>query len=194
MCRISSVADIRSGFQFRERVEAVLGGCVGVIQIKDFSDRKQLSVSSIERTNLDKAYSASLVRRGDVLFLSRGHRPFAVHIDLDLVNTIASGQFYILSGIHPSVRPAYLSWILNQRPMQDQFKLIAKGTHMPFVSMSEFRELSVPIPTIAVQEQIVALAALAEQEQSLLTQLAVKRAQLVQSISLAAAGHSADGR
>ncbi|MBX7134388.1 MAG: restriction endonuclease subunit S [Fimbriimonadaceae bacterium] len=188
MCRISSVADIRSGFQFRESVEAVLGGCVGVIQIKDFSDRKQLSVSSIERTNLDKAYSASLVRRGDVLFLSRGHRPFAVHIDLDLVNTIASGQFYILSGIHPSVRPAYLSWILNQRPMQDLFKQLAKGTHMPFVSMAEFRELDIPIPPLSVQEHIVALAALADEEQAILAQIAEKRAHLIQSTCLTAAG------
>ncbi len=188
--RISEIASIQTGYQFREKVEADPGGNIGVLQIKDIPDRRRLTPETIDRVTFDKPYAAYVVFRGDVLFLSRGHKQFAVAIEHDLGDTIASGYFYILRTDPAQMRPAYLAWYLNQQPMQDQYKQLAKGTHMPFVSMAEFRELEVPIPPLAIQERIVALAALADQEQSLLTQLAEKRAHLVQSISLTAAGHA----
>lgn len=187
--RIGEIANIQTGYQFREKVEADPGGNIGVLQIKDIPDRRRLTPESIDRVKFDKPYAAYLVRRGDVLFLSRGHKQFAVAIEHDLGDTIASGYFYILHIDPAQILPAYLAWYLNQQPMLDQYKQLAKGTHMPFVSMAEFRELEVPIPPLAIQDRIVALAALADQEQSLLTQLAEKRAHLVQSISLTAAGH-----
>ncbi len=188
--RIGEIANIQSGFQFREKVDTDPDGTMGVIQIKDIPDRRRLTPETIDRIVYAKLHDAYRVSPGDVLFLSRGHKQFAVAIEHDLGDTIAPGYFYILR-IDPSqIRPAYLAWYLNQQPMQDQYKQIAKGTHMPFVSMTEFRELEVPVPALSVQDHIVALAALADQEQSLLTQLAEKRAHLVQSISLTAAGHT----
>ncbi len=185
--RIGDLANIQAGYQFREKVESNSRGTIGVLQIKDIPDRRRLTPGTIDRIAFGKPYAAYLVRRGDVLFLSRGHKQFAVAIEEDLRDTIASGYFYILRIDPAHIRPAYLAWYLNQQPMQDQFKQLAKGTHMPFVSQAEFRELEVPIPLLAVQDQIVALAALADQEQSVLAELAAKRAQLVQSLSLAAA-------
>ena len=188
--RIGEIANIQTGYQFREKVEADPGGNIGVLQIKDIPDRRRLMPQTIDRVTFDKPYAAYVVFRGDVLFLSRGHKQFAVAIEHDLGDTIASGYFYILRIKASQIRPAYLAWYLNQQPMQDQYKQLAKGTHMPFVSMTEFRELEVPVPALSVQDHIVALAALADQEQSLLTQLAEMRAHLVQSISLTAAGHT----
>lgn len=188
--RIGEIANIQAGYQFREKVETDPGGTMGVIQIKDIPDRRRLNPETIDRIAFEKPHDAYRVNPGDVLFLSRGHKQFAVAIEHDLGDTIASGYFYILRIDPARIRPAYLAWYLNQQPMQDMFKQLAKGTHMPFVSMAEFRELDIPIPPLTVQEHIVALAALADEEQSLLAQLAEKRARLVQSISLTAAGIS----
>lgn len=186
--RIGEIANIQTGYQFREKVDADTGGTIGVLQIKDIPDRRRLNPESIDRIAFGKPFASYLVRRGDVLFLSRGHKQFAVAIEHDLGDTIASGYFYILR-IDPSqIRPAYLAWYLNQQPMQDQFKQLAKGTHMPFVSMAEFRELDIPIPPLSVQEHIVAIAALADEEQAILAQIAEKRAHLIQSTCLTAAG------
>lgn len=185
--RIGDLANIQAGYQFRERVEPDPSGNVGVLQIKDIPDRRRLTPETIDRIVFDKPYSTYLVTRGDVLFLSRGHKQFAVAIEHDLRDTIASGYFYILRIGPARIRPAYLAWYFNQQTMQDQFKQLAKGTHMPFVSQAEFRELEIPIPPRAVQDQIVALAALADREQAILTELAAKRAQIVQTLSLSAA-------
>lgn len=188
--RIGEIANIQSGHQFRQKVETDPEGTMGVIQIKDIPDRRRLTPETIDRIVFEKPHDAYRVCRGDVLFLSRGHNQFAVAIEHDLGDTIATGYFYIVRLRTAQIRPDFLAWYLNQPPMQDQFKQLAKGTHMPFVSMAEFRELDIPIPPLPVQEHIVALATLADEEQAILAQLAEKRAHLVQSISLTAAGHT----
>lgn len=185
--RIDQLANIQTGFQFRERVVPDPDGTMGVIQIKDIPDRRRLNPDSIDRIAFDKPHSEYRVGPGDVLFLSRGHKQFGVAIEHNLGDTIASGYFFIVRPDRSVVRPDFLSWYLNQPPMQEKFKQLAKGTHMPFVSMAEFRELEIPLPPLAVQERVVALSALSEHEQSLLTQIAEMRAQIVQSACISAA-------
>ncbi len=188
--RLSDIASIRAGYQFRGKVEPDPDGNVAVVQIKDIEDRRRLNTSSLARVAFDRPVEQYIVGRGDVLFLSRGHRQFATAIDADLRDTIAAGYFYILRTNNGSVRPDFLAWYLNQQPMQDKFKQVAKGSHMPFVSMAEFQELQIPVPSLDVQARIVALAELAEREQGLLAELASRRAELVQCLSLGAANHA----
>jgi hypothetical protein len=188
--RIGEIANIQSGHQFREKVEADPRGTMGVIQIKDIPDRRRLTPETIDRIVFDKPRDAYRVCPGDVLFLSRGHKQFAVAVEHELGDTIASGYFYIVRLHNSLIRPEFLAWYLNQPPMQDQFKQLAKGTHMPFVSMAEFRELDIPIPPLHVQEHIVEIAALADREQVILAQIAEMRANLIQHTCLIAAGAS----
>jgi len=193
--RIGEIAQLQAGYQFRGKVEPDPDGNVAILQIKDIEDRRRLNADTIDRIPFDKPYEQYLVSRGDVLFLSRGHRQFSIAIEDDLQDTIASGYFYILRLRTNRIRPAYLAWYINQPPFQAQLAPHIQGTHMPFVSQSAFQDLIVPIPPLAVQDTLVALADLAEQEQSILAQLASKRATLIQSMSLAAADNAhSDGR
>lgn len=183
--RIGEIVDIQAGYQFRGKVEPDLDGNVAILQIKDIEDRRRINPDTIDRIAFDKPYEQYLVHRGDVLFLSRGHRQFAVAVENELTDTIASGYFYILRLRSDRLGPNYLAWYINQPPFQSQLAPHTQGTHMPFVSQSAFQDLVVPIPPLAVQEKVVALADLAEQEQSIFAQLAAKRAALIQSMMLA---------
>lgn len=185
--RIGEIANIQAGYQFRDKVEPDPDGNVAILQIKDIEDRRRLNPDTIDRIPFDKPYEQYLITKGDVIFLSRGHRQFAIAIDDDLTDTIASGYFYILHLRTDRIRPAYLAWYINQPPFQSQLAPHTQGTHMPFVSQSAFQDLTVPIPPLPVQDTVVALADLAEREQSILAQLASKRAALIQSLTLAAA-------
>lgn len=185
--RIGEIANIQAGYQFRGKVEPDPDGNVAILQIKDIEDRRHLNPDTIARVAFDKPYEQYLVSKDDVLFLSRGHRQFAIAIEDDLTDTIASGYFYILRLHSDRIRPAYLAWYINQPPFQSQLAPHTQGTHMPFVSQSAFQDLTVPLPPLSVQDTVVALAHLAEREQSILAQLASKRAALVQSLTLAAA-------
>lgn len=185
--RISEIANIQAGFQFRGKIEPDDLGNVSIVQIKDIEDRQRLNTATVDRIRFDRPYDAYLISRGDVLFLSRGHRLFAVAVEDDLHDAIAAGYFYILRLKTGQLHPRFLAWYINQPPFQAKLAELSQGTHMPFVSKAQFQELSVPIPPQEIQHAIVALSELAEQEQSILTQLAEKRAVLIQSHTLAAA-------
>jgi restriction endonuclease S subunit len=185
--RIGEIAHIQAGYQFRGKVEPDPDGNVALLQIKDIEDRRRINPDTIDRIVFDKPYEQYRVSKDDVLFLSRGHKQFAIAIEESLTETIASGYFYILRLHTDRIRPAYLAWYINQPPFQGQLAPQTQGTHMPFVSQSAFQDLAVPIPPLYVQETVVALADLAEQEQSILSQLATKRAALIQTLTLAAA-------
>jgi restriction endonuclease S subunit len=189
--RIGEIANIQAGYQFRGKVEPDTDGNVALLQIKDIEDRRRLNTDTIDRIAFDKPHEPYLVSRGDVLFLSRGHRLFAIAIEEDLTDTIASGYFYILRLRTGRISPAYLAWWINQPTFQSQLAQLSQGSHMPFVSKTEFQELAVPIPPLELQDTIVALSDLSEQEHSILSALADKRAAMIQALTLAAAAEDA---
>jgi len=185
--RIGEIANIHSGYQFRGKVEPDADGNVALLQIKDIEDRRRITPETIDRIDFEKSYESYLINPGDVLFLSRGHKQFALAIEDEMPNTIASGYFYILRLVTDQLRPAFLAWYINQNPFQSQLAQLSQGSHMPFVSKTEFQDLPVPIPALELQDIIVALSDLSEQEQSILTELADKRAALIQALTMAAA-------
>ncbi len=185
--RIGELANIQSGYQFRGKVKPDAGGNVALLQIKDIEGRRRITPETIDRIDFEKSHEQYLVSVGDVLFLSRGHKQFALAIESELHDTIASGYFYILRLGTDGILPGFLAWYINQSPFQAQLAQLSQGSHMPFVSKTEFQDLSVPIPPLGLQEKIVALSRLSEQEQFILTELATKRAALIQALTLAAA-------
>jgi len=176
--QVSDLASIRSGYHFRGKVEPVRDGEYRVVQIKDFDADLSFHPEALDKVNLTRDGKSHLIRKGDVLFLSRGHKRFAAAIKRELIHTVAAGYFYVLRVTSQIILPEYLAWYINQSPFQEQLANLATGTHMPFVSLDEFRKIGIPIPDMEVQKKIVDLAALARREQSLMRSIADKRAQI----------------
>ena len=88
--RIGDIAEIRTGYQFRGKVETAEDANVAVIQIKDIDDRLNIRVPDLVPVRVDNP-EPYLVSQGDVLFLSRGHRQYAAVVSDAVKNTIASG-------------------------------------------------------------------------------------------------------
>ena len=192
--KIKELADIRMGYQFRGRVENAPEAPYPVIQIKDLDEARRLDSSNLARVETHRDPRPYMAAHGDVLFLSRGHHPFATTLETPPPNAIVSGYFFIVRAKQEQVLPAYLAWYLNQQPFQTELRPVLKGTHMPMVALRDFVELHVEVPPIAVQESIVMLEALRSREQELLTQMREKRNELVQSVSLKAVRRSSSGR
>ena len=181
--KIRNIVDIQIGYQFRKKVENLSGGTHQVIQIKDFDDERRLNVSSLFRVTPEHNVDRYLVNKGDVLFLSRGHRNFAFAIISDLERTIAAGYFFILRKKSESILPEYLAWTINQEPSQRYLKHMARrGTHMPIIGKSEFEQMSVRIPDLKTQKTVLRLSALQKKESLLLEQIQKKRSRLLQVV------------
>ena len=110
--RIRDIAEIRTGYQFRGKVEAAEDANVAVIQIKDIDDRLNVCLDDLLPVRVDNP-EPYVVSKGDVLFLSRGHRQYAAMISDAVADTIATGYFFIL---HPDERrdPSRVPGLVHQ--------------------------------------------------------------------------------
>ncbi len=180
--RIRDIAEIRTGFQFRGKVEAADDANVAVIQIKDIDDRLKVQVQDLLPVKLDNP-EPYRVTQGDVLFLSRGHRQYAASVSEPVRDTVATGYFFILHPDQDMIRSDFLAWSINQPEFQDSLRPFTRGSHMPLVSKSDFQDLTIGLPTLAVQDRILALQQLIDRERELTTILQLKRGKLVAAIS-----------
>jgi hypothetical protein len=183
--RLSEIAEIRSGYQFREKVEHDPRGVVPVIQIKDLTADYRLRTDGLMRVSMART-EPYLVEQGDVLFLARGHRLGAAVVTEPLIRTIATGYFFILRP-SPRVRAGYLAWAINQREFQDQMRPLVRGSHIPLITKADFLGLRVELPPLEVQDKIVALDELHRRERQIVAEIQAKRAELIHAISQRAA-------
>jgi len=185
--KITEIADVQIGYQFRKKIEPADDGTNRVIQIRDFDENHTLNREGLSRVRIDKPIEQYLIHQGDVLFLSRGHRNWAAPIIDELQDTVAVGHFFVIKMRNEIILPEYLAWYINQSPAQEYLHNIARrGTHMPLVTLSAFKGLTVEVPDMTTQHRIVELSRLMEREKKLLAELQEKRLLLITAISLQA--------
>lgn len=180
--RIKDIADIRSGHQFREKIDTDEDADTSVIQIKDIDQAGRLNTDNLDRVNVTKPDVHS-VSMGDVLFLSRGARPFAIFVNERLRNTIATSYFFILRPDPNKTRPDFLAWSINQPEFQDSLRSRIRGTHMRIISKSDFQDLEIELPPLSVQESVMRLQRLLDEELELANAIQEKRRKMVQAIA-----------
>jgi hypothetical protein len=188
--KLRDIAEIRSGYQFRGKVEASDDPNVAVIQIKDLADRLSgrpggrvdVQLADLVRVRLDNP-DPHFVEFGDVLFLSRGHRQIAAVISEPVTKTVATGYFFVLRPDTRCVRSEFLSWLINQPTFQEVLRPLSQGTHMPLVSKTDFQDLTIVLPSLTVQDRILKLHNLIDREWELAALLQQKRGELVQAVS-----------
>ena len=136
--RIKDIAGITIGYQHRGKIEQSSTGSHQIIQVKDV-DREDRFVDQFEVPAENRLWLGNLyrvtpkseaeqyaVREGDVLFLSRGSRYFAIPMVRPYVEPfppswdgiIAAYYFYILRMRQNNVLPEYLAWALNEKRTQ----------------------------------------------------------------------------
>jgi hypothetical protein len=179
---IGEIGVLSSGYHFRGGIDALAGSRYAVIQAKDVDETLRFNPEQLVRVDVELDADRYLVRKGDVLFLSRGVRPWALALSHPIHDTIVPSSFYILRVDAGRVRPEYVAWFLNHPKTQSVLGEIARGSNIPFVSMSEFEKFALPVPELDVQKQIIALAQLSEREQELFHALALRREQLVERV------------
>src|SRR5438105_1042307 len=110
--KISDIAKISSGYHFRGSVDAAPVGNLPVIQAKDIGEDLRFNSQALRRVRLEGNSDRYRVHPGDVLFLSRGHRRWAIVVEDVLPDTIAPSYMFIVRLDRNRVRPEYLAWFL----------------------------------------------------------------------------------
>ena len=195
--KVSDIAEIQIGYQFREKLNMASDGTHQVIQVIDIDEWNdhRLCATSLFRVTPKRHTEKYVVKNGDVIFLSKGRRNSATviaDVPRSAPPTIAAGYFFILRFDADVVLPEYLAWYINARTAQAYLNRVSGGSAMPFVSKADFEQLEVDVPPLNVQETIVKLHRAAFREGDLLEKLRRKRAELHEGICLDAVGQQSE--
>jgi len=182
--KLENISTIEIGHLFRKGIEPNASGEYSVVQMKDVDSNCRLLTSNLIRVSLDAPPRTEvIVNKGDILIKSRGQKNTAALVDISSKNTIAVSQFLIVRP-EPCVLSEYLVWYLNQAPAQQYFSQNAAGTGTPHLNKESLAELTVVVPEIIVQKNIIRLVELGYQEAKLVGALHQKRQLLLQTMLL----------
>lgn len=166
--RIADCAEVLPGYALKARAEHEPGGTYQVILGKHLSEGPSYHYQPAHELRIEPKGQVDKYRvnPGDVLFVSRGSRNHAAKVVSVPEATVASATFYILHP-HEDVDAGYLSWCLNQAPIQAQIGQVRTGAGTPIVQRKVFADITIPMPTLEKQRQLADLAELMAKEQQI---------------------------
>lgn len=180
---IHRFADLLQGVAFRGALQDEPTGPVRVLGMASAlgdSLHEPLELPAIEFTGDQAKFR---VLPGDLIFRARGVSNQALLVD-ELRQPVIVAAPLIRIRVHDALQvdPAYLQWALNSGPVQRAIDGIAKGTIVRMVTVSSLRDLPIPLPTMAVQQQIAAFARLQKEEEQLSAALIAKRQTVAEQV------------
>jgi hypothetical protein len=170
--RIGDLATVQGGFPFRGSIDSIAKGSVLAVQMKDLKLNGEIEWEQVVRTELLGRRSADWLAAGDILFVCRGARFYAGCVDDPPGRAVCSPHFFHLRVLAQArVVPAFLTWLINQSPVQRQLRQAAEGSNQLSIRRPILEAINVRIPSFVDQQRIVSLARLAHDEQKALQQL-----------------------
>lgn len=181
---LRTAVSLKGGHPFRGSIEECAEGNVLAVQMKDVDPESGVRWNSVTRTTLTGRKQPDWLKAGDVLFVSKGARFYAVCVDEPPSPSVCSPHFFHLQvAMHAPLLPAFLAWQINQPPFQRQLQQAAEGSSQLSIRRPVLESLTLSVPSLADQQRIVALADLARQERHTLHQLIHNREQQLQALA-----------
>jgi restriction endonuclease S subunit len=177
--KLSEVTDIYLGQPIRDRIENDPSGDYLIVQMKDVDKDAGIKTDTLYRTHLKGRTNPRLIRKGDLLFVSRvfrGSLPYSVLVGEDLPNLVAAPTFNILSVKKERVRPEYLHWFINSEAYGGRFfKQNAMGSSVLNIPKHVLSEMEIVVPPLPEQDRFVSLIQAAHREKKIMEAIAEKR-------------------
>ena len=173
--RLSLFVELRAGHPFRGSVPASADGNAYALQMRDVSPDAGVAWGGLVRTELDARKKPDWLQRGDVVFVARGMRNYALCLDEVPKPTVCSQYFFLLrvksSPLMPTLLPEFLAWQINRAPAQRYLTKNAEGSDQLSIRRGVLEDLPLVVPAIEQQQRIVALGDVARRERQLMEQL-----------------------
>jgi len=184
--KLKKIAKIQSGYISRGRIVPRKDGTCLLMQAKDVS-AGHLSYRADALVRFMPTLSGKdwFLKTGDILFMARGARNFSVLIDKLPDSVLAAACFFVVRISNSEILPEYLSWYLNQLPVEEYLKRFSgRGVHMPVIKRVVLESIDIPLPPNKTQMQVSEINKLLQREQDLYKKLAEKKRNLMTGICL----------
>lgn len=162
---------ISAGYPYRGKIDQVRGGSVRVVQMKDVSFEGGVDWEGLTESALTGKKAPDFVVTGDVLFVARGLRNYAIYVDQQVESVVCAPHFYLLRSKVGTLYPQFLAWLLNQSPMQAIFDSLAEGSLQKSLRRSLLENIEIAIPPMKKQAEIVKINELAQRQKQIHRQM-----------------------
>lgn len=180
---LKDIAEIQTGYSFRNKLTHSKSGNIYVIQMKDLDSEyvcnKNKDLFKIDSYNIgDKHF----VRQGDLFFKSRGKINNSSLLIDEMKAVLSAPQLLIRIKDSDKVLPEYLNWYLGQPIAQSYFNSVSEGTSQKMISRTALANFEVLVPSIKKQLLITELSSLQRKENEILKMLSEKKEQYYNNV------------
>jgi hypothetical protein len=180
---ISQLADIRTGFTFREASSGKQSGEILGLQIRDIRNVKVIDPDHLSVINWQGSDQLPTLMPGEVVLAAKGSYNRAALFLGQQHQVIPSSQLLVLSVRDKgSISPSFLCWVLNYPETQRRMAEFQSGTNIFSISKKALQALTIPLPSRQVQDQILRLDALLDEERRVTEALIDNRETQVQGV------------
>jgi len=180
---LTDLADIQAGYPFRGSVPVVHGGNARALQMRDLTPEGITDWQAMAQTDIDASRSEQLLRAGDIVFVARGVRNYAVCVPEVPLDTVCSQYFFLIRLRTDRLLPEFLAWQINRAPAQRYLASNAEGSDQLSIRRGVLEAMPIALPPLAQQRAIIALAGDAIAEKRMLEALIRNRQQQQDAIA-----------
>ena len=181
---LAALADVQAGHPFRGSVPEDPEGDFFAVQMRDVRLDGGIAWDQLVRISLDGRKSPVWLRPGDVLFMARGSRNYALSLEEVPVKAVCSQYFFLLRIKSTGLLPEFLAWQINRAPAQRYLAKNAEGTDQLSIRRGVLEALPIAVPSLEQQRLIVALSKDALSERQVLETLIQNREQQLDALAL----------
>ena len=173
--KLQDLVAIDSGYSFRGAIEDSLNGHCCVLQASNI--KQGLVGGLLAQVDLPKLNDRHIVRGGDIVLSNRGNfkaglidndgLAYAVAAKHDLPAIIASSLFRLRVLDSSGLLPDYLVLWFNSSLGQQSLEGLSLGAAIKNITKSALKDLSIHVPSLAKQQQVVAIYRNSQQRQQL---------------------------
>lgn len=184
MCKLSDLVEVIPGYPFRGKIDHDPNGDARAVQMRDVSEDGRIEWGKLVQTDLKGRRNPDWLQPGDVLFLVRGNKYFAVHLDEVPFPAVISPHFLLLKvKRNAKLLPAFLAWQINQAPAQRYLDASAEGTVQRSIRKGVLEDLPLVVPDIETQHVAVNYAQAARSEAEAYMELIANRERELKAVA-----------
>lgn len=176
--KLSFLADIRSGFTFRESCGGAVGhdGCA-VVLVRNVINNDFNNLFCTAKSDFK---SANFLQSGDVLITNRGCVKAAVYNQH--VMAVANNSLFVVRVKKNNILPEYVALLINSDFVQKELKKLQDFGMTAALPIKALRDLEIPMLSMKKQQELVAFADMVAQQERIFAEIAGLNNMLINNI------------
>ena len=178
---LKSLVAIRSGI-YRKSIPEGEKGKIYQIQKGNFDENGDLlPLPKNPELAADSSLSKHFLHGNEIMITAKGEANTAYLLPEITQDAVASSVFLILTVSSNELSAPYLTWYLNTRQCQSALNQLSRGSGVPSLAKRDLQQISVPLPSLRLQQTILQLVELQRSERKLYQQLIAEKQQLAEA-------------